>query len=164
MTPLCSSMDGKWGEGSPGGVCEACELNHYRTDPKGGKGKACKNQRALYILRNGEYVPICLTLPPTSLTPFQDFLNAGFIAYRRPIFSSLVEIGLKKVSNGTNEYSVATFKRVYDFMGEELQSIRAYANNFREMLKKSLQERAALNREQHGMDCDYTVAEDCQTA
>ena len=42
-----------------------------------GRGKACKNQRTLYLLRSGEFVPIQISLPPTSLTPYNSFLLGG---------------------------------------------------------------------------------------
>ena len=52
VTPLCSSVDGITGCGTPGGSCAMCELNKYGTgtDSKGNpsKGKACKNMRHLY--------------------------------------------------------------------------------------------------------------------
>ena len=38
VAPLCSSVDGKLGIGTPGGSCALCELNKFGTD---GKGKAC---------------------------------------------------------------------------------------------------------------------------
>ena len=48
VSPLCSSLDGKMGYGTPGGACAACPLNQYgtATDSKGNqaKGKACKNK------------------------------------------------------------------------------------------------------------------------
>ena len=99
VPPLCSSVDGKTGYGEPGGACAVCELNKYGTD---GKGKACKNMRHLYILRDGEYMPILLSLPPTSLRPFNDFMNASFVTRRRPTYASVVQIGLKRVDNGSN--------------------------------------------------------------
>ena len=47
--PLCSTVDGKQGYGTPGGTCAACELNRYGTATDG-KGKACKNMRILYAV------------------------------------------------------------------------------------------------------------------
>ena len=49
--PLCSTVDGKQGYGTPGGACAACELNRYGTATDG-KGKACKNMRILYLLQD----------------------------------------------------------------------------------------------------------------
>ncbi len=144
--PLCSSSDGKTGYGTPGGACAVCELNRYgtATDSKGNpaKGKACKNMRHIYILRDGECMPIQLALSPTSLTPYSNFVNACFVPFRRPIFAALVQIGLKRV-DGANAYSVATFKKVRDFNGEELARVRAYAMGFREQIKGFLEARAS---------------------
>ena len=113
------------------------------SDTKGtGKGKACKNQRIIYLLRSGEVMPIQLSLSPTSLRPYSDFINAAFVARRRGVCGSVVQIGLKKRSNGKDDYSVATFRRLYDFTGEELAQVRAYANSFKEQIEMILAQRA----------------------
>lgn len=154
--PLCSSVDGKTGYGTPGGACAVCELNQYGTATDGNgnqaKGKACKNMRHLYILRDGEYMPILLALPPTSLRPYSDFINACFVMRRRPTYASVVQIGLKRVE-GANTYSVATFKKLYDFAGEELAQVKAYATGFREQIKNMLQSRA-----ESAMPIHFTMA------
>lgn len=152
--PLCSSVDGKQGIGEPGGACAACALNRFGTDPNG-RGKACKNMRVLYLLQSGEYMPIQLTLPPTSISPFREFLNQSFMVRRRATYGSVVQIGLKKMSNGKDDYSVATFRRLYDFTGEELAQIRLFAESFKEQIKMVLQQRATINEEQHDDGCDY---------
>ncbi len=143
--PLCSSNDGRTGYGTPGGPCDICSFNKYNTatDSKGNvtKGKACKNMRQLYILRSGEYMPLLLSLPPTSLRNFNDFMNLAFINRRRPTWASVVQIGLKRVENGSNTYSIATFRKLYDFDGDQLAQIKAYATGFREQLKFTLEQR-----------------------
>lgn len=141
VTPLCSSVDGKIGYGAPGGVCATCALNQYGSVEKG-KGKACKNMRNLYILRSGEYMPMLLSLPPTSLRPYYDFVSAIFAARRRPIYAGVVQIGLKRVDNGSNTYSVATFRLLYRLEGDELLQIKQYADGFREQIKSMNQQRA----------------------
>lgn len=141
--PACQSTDGKLGYGSPGGICADCPYNRFGSDPKGtGRGKACKNMRVLYLLRSGEAMPIQLSLSPTSIRPYTDFVNAAFISRKRGICGSLVSIGLKKKNNGKDDYSVATFRKVYDFAGEELAQIRAYADSFKEQAKLMLEQRA----------------------
>lgn len=140
--PSCQSVDGKLGYGNPSGLCADCPYNRYGSDTKGtGKGKACKNQRILYLLRSGEAMPIQLSLSPTSITPYSQFVNAAFVSRRRGVCGSVVQIGLKKRSNGKDDYSVATFKRLYDFTGEELARIRAYANSFQEQIELILAQR-----------------------
>ena len=83
-------------------------------------------------------MPLHLTLPPTSLKPFSDFMNVSFINRRRPTWASVVQIGLKRVEASPQDYSVATFKKLYDFSGEELMHIKQYAETFREQIRQSL--------------------------
>ncbi|MBQ8731582.1 MAG: hypothetical protein IJY82_01965 [Oscillospiraceae bacterium] len=142
VPPMCSSMDGKTGCGLPGGSCAVCEMNQYGTDLSGGKGKACKNMRTLYILRSGEAMPIQLSLPPTSIRPFNEFVNSAFVTRKRPTWASVVKIGLKKMDNGSNVYSVATFQKVGDFSSEQLAQIREYATVFRSQINEMRAQRA----------------------
>ena len=153
-TPLCSSVDGKLGIGEPGGSCAVCALNQFGSAAEG-NGKACKNMRVLYLLRSGEFMNLQVTLPPTSLKPFREFMNQSFMLRRRAAYGSVVQIGLKKMSNGKDDYSVATFRRLHDFSGEELAQIRAYADGFKEQARMMLQQRATVNETQHDDGCDY---------
>ena len=82
--PLCQSFDGKVGYGEPGGTCADCVLNQFGSDGNN-KGKACKNMRMLYLLRSGEYMPIQIALPPTSLMPYTRFVNEAFLSRRRKV-------------------------------------------------------------------------------
>lgn len=140
--PLCQSVDGKLGYGTPGGFCAACGYNRFGSR---GKGKACKNSRVLYLLRSGDYMPIQLSLPPTSLKPFNEFANFAFMLRQRGLCSSVIQIGLQRENNGKDDYSVAKFKVLYDFEGEELVQIRSFADQFREQAKAMLSQRAAQN-------------------
>ena len=154
--PLCSTVDGKQGYGTPGGACAACELNRYgsATDTR---GKACKNMRILYLLQDGDYIPVQLSLPPTSLRPFNDFMNAAFVARRRPAWSSVVQIGLKRVDNG-NTYSVATFRKMADLPPEKVSEFRAFVESFRQQAKEMLKNRAELSAARENEDDQYTAA------
>ena len=147
--PQCQSVDGKVGYGDPGGICEACDYNKFGSDPNGG-GKACKNMRVLYLLRSGEMMPIQLSLPPTSIRPFTTFVNSAFLLRGRRVCSGLVQIGLRKGSSNGFTYSVATFKKLRDFEGEELAQVCAYADSFRDQIKQALSERASQNEAQAG--------------
>lgn len=140
--PQCQSMDGKIGYGNPGGLCASCGFNAFGS-ASNGRGKACKNMRTLYLLRSGEFVPLQISLPPTSLTPYNTFYNAAFGLRRRPIYGSIIQIGLKRASSNGYDYSVATFRKVRDLSGEELAAVQAYADGFREQIKNTLAEQAA---------------------
>ena len=156
VPPFCQSFDGKQGYGEPGGVCAACAFNQFGSTANG-SGKACKNMRQIYLLRSGEYMPLLISLPPTSIKPFKEFLNRAFVYRRRATYGSLVQISLKKENNGSNDYSVATFRLVRDFQGEELSQIRAYANGFKEQIKLINIQRVLINEEQRTNDCEYEI-------
>ena len=97
--------------------------------------------RQIYLLRSGEYLPLQLSLPPTSLRPFNDFMNLAFVARRRPSYSAIVEIGLKRAESGGYTYSGATFRKVRDLEGEGLAAVKSYAANFKEQVKSLLAQR-----------------------
>ena len=141
VPPFCQSFDGKQGYGEPGGICTTCAFNLFGSTASG-SGKACKNMRQVYLLRSGEYLPLQLSLPPTSLRPFNDFMNLAFVARRRPSYSAIVEIGLKRAESGGYTYSVATFRKVRDLTGEDLAAVKSYSMNFKEQVKTLLAQRA----------------------
>jgi hypothetical protein len=70
--PDCSSMDGKVGIGNPGGVCKTCPLNKFGSG--GNKKKACQNRRRLFLLREGDVLPMILSLSPGSLAPYTRYI------------------------------------------------------------------------------------------
>ena len=142
--PLCQAVTGKMGYGDPGGICETCAYNRFGSGLNG--GKACKNMRMLYLLRSGDFMPIQLTLPPTSLTSYRDFANWAFLLQKRPVYSGVVQIALRRETGNGFTYSVATFKKLYNFEGEELAQISSIAKTFREQMKLLLNDRASYNR------------------
>lgn len=98
--------------------------------------------RMLYLLRSGEYMPIQIALPPTSLMPYTRFVNEAFLSRRRKVCTGVVRIGLKKAVSGSHEYCIATFTKIADFAGEDLAHIRAYADGFVAQIKDINAQRA----------------------
>jgi hypothetical protein len=76
--PDCHSDDGISGFGQPGGTCRKCPLAQYGTavNEKGqpAKGQACKQMKFLFVIREGDILPILVVLPPTSLKPVEKYL------------------------------------------------------------------------------------------
>ena len=101
-------------------------------------------------------MPIQLSLPPPSIRPYSDFVNAAFLTRRRGVCGSVVQIGLKKMSNGKDDYSVATFRRLYDFTGEELARVRTYADSFKEQVRMILEQRMAERETNSGSDIEVS--------
>ena len=131
--PACSSGDGHTGrpregfkhaalgDGTAGGTesinCGECPYNEWGSVAlvgKTGRGKACTNQRSVYLCVPGAELPYELILSPTSLRAFDQYsatlLNQGF-----PLPSVVTELSQNIVERGTMKWSVATFK-----MGEQL--------------------------------------------
>ena len=123
--PDCGSYDGVYGVGDPGGRCDKCPLNQFGSDPSG--GKACKNKRRLYILREGELIPILLTLPVGSMREFGNYIKRLLAKGKRPS-GVVTRFSLKKANNaGGIAYSQAQFAVARVLTPEEIPYINAMA-------------------------------------
>ena len=105
--PDCGSFDGITGEGTPGGNCSRCPHNQFGSGENG--GKACKNKRRIFLLREGEIFPLILTLPTGSMKEFAQFVKR-LLGKGRKSNSVLTRFSLKKAVNaGGIAYSQAQF-------------------------------------------------------
>ena len=92
--PDCSSMDGKSGLMRETGEirdCATCPFNQFGSE---GAGKACKNMRRLYILRDGKPDVYLLTVPPTSLKDINKALKALMGKTKTPYTRQIVTFKL----------------------------------------------------------------------
>ena len=80
--PACCTYDGVTGIGTPGGDCKKCPLNQYESGPNG--GKACRNKRRVYLIREGELIPVLLTLPTGSLRTFANYVKRLLAKGKKP--------------------------------------------------------------------------------
>jgi hypothetical protein len=136
--PDCSSMDGKVGITVDGQQrdCATCPYNQWGSD-EDGRGKACKNMRRIYILPEGEMFPLLLTLPPTSLKNFANYLAKRVIAKGRRSHNVLTKVTLKKaVSSGGITYSQATFALAGVLNNEDAKKIEEYARGIKAVTRK----------------------------
>lgn len=136
--PDCSSLDGKAGTRQEGGAkipCNSCPFNAWGSDEQSG-GKACKNMRRVYVLRSGETLPLLLTLPPTSLRNFGDYIAKRIIGKDRRSYDVLTRITLKKAANaGGIEYSQAQFAVAGVLPPEMAAQAEAIARRIRPMTR-----------------------------
>ncbi|MCL2817452.1 MAG: hypothetical protein FWD39_03575 [Clostridiales bacterium] len=106
--PDCGSFDGVTGEGDPGGNCKSCPLNQFGTADEGA-GKACKNRRRIYVLREGEVFPLLLSLPTGSLKEFTKYIKK-LLGKGKKSNMVVTRFSLKKAtSSGGVVYSQAQF-------------------------------------------------------
>lgn len=124
--PDCGSYDGITGVGNPGGVCATCPLNQFGSGENG--GKACKNKRRIYVLREGELIPILLVLPTGSMKEFSVYIKR-LLAKGKKSNSVVTKFSLKKVSNASGiVYSQAQFAVERVLTAEEMPFVQAMSD------------------------------------
>lgn len=138
--PDCASDDGITGiaftADGPGGDCATCPFNQWGSDPKGGKGKACKDMRNLFILREHSILPLVVVAPPTSIQPIRQFmlrLTSAGVKYT----SVVIGLSLEKVKNdGGIWYSRIVPSLVRRLPPEQAAHMDEYAKAIRPVLQK----------------------------
>jgi len=124
--PDCGSYDGFTGVGNPGGVCATCPLNQFGSGENG--GKACKNKRRIYVLREGELIPILLVLPTGSMKEFSVYIKR-LLAKGKKSNSVVTTFSLKKVTNASGiAYSQAQFAVDRFLTPEEMPFVQAMSD------------------------------------
>ena len=128
--PDCGSYDGVTGMGEPGGVCARCPLNQFGSGENG--GKACKNKRRIFILREGEMIPLVLTLPTGSMKEFGIYIKR-LLSKGRKSCSVVTRFSLKKaVNTGGIAYSQAQFAVDRSLTDAELPLILSMAEQVKQ--------------------------------
>lgn len=139
-SPDCRSVDGVTGIDQQGNCynCATCPNNKFGSD---GNGKACKNGRRVYILREGDMLPIRIDLAPTGNKPYEKYVDNLLISRKkgqRPMRPNQVitRVGLKVETNQSGtRYSVPTFECVGAVPDEARAALLAMADNLREVTR-----------------------------
>jgi len=115
--PTCSSMDGKKGTVTETGepqTCSSCPYNQFGSDLKGGKGKACKEMRRLFVLQEGDMYPSILSIPPTSLRNWDSYVS-NLVSKKKIPLAFVTTFTLEKANTGSFDYS-----KIVPEIGEQL--------------------------------------------
>lgn len=127
--PDCFSRNLLEGHGEPGGDCALCPYNEWGTDPKGGRGKACRQIKTLFLFTPKSALPVLLVIPPSSLKPMKSYMIG--LASKGLLYSQVVT-GFKleqAVSNGLT-YSVARPEYRDQVPPEKLAEVQHYISQF----------------------------------
>lgn len=133
--PVCRSMDGVTGTVEETGervACETCIYNQFRDGRK-----QCNNKMQLYIMREGDLVPMIFSLPPSALKYFNKYLVRCRLTERVPMFSVVTRITLKNEQGQSGEYSVPVFTPIGKIPKEEAKRVSEYAKAFAEAAQRS---------------------------
>ena len=165
--PGCTSGDGQVGrprqgfdhegvEGEATGTesitCGTCPYNQWGSATlvgKSGKGKACTNQRSVYLLVEGKELPYELILSPTSLRAFDAYsatlLNQGF-----PLPAVITKLSQDIKTSGSLKWAQASFEMGAGLTDESFGLVR----------EKMLKYREATTPRSVIAEAEWTVAED----
>lgn len=140
--PDCSSVDGKTGTGSEvlgiesGQACATCPYNQWGSDPRGGRGKHCKNMVRLAALPKGYVFPVIISLPPTSISNWANYIQRLMNRGTRTYYGVVTSIKLQRAQNkeGT-DYSEVVFAKAADLTPAESKAIKAYAAQLRPAIR-----------------------------
>ena len=123
-TPDCYSSDGKVGVEAATGECRDCvdcPRNQFKED---GSGKDCKNMQNLYIVREGELLPVRLVLPPTSIKNLKDYIAKRLLFRGKKLGQVVTGITLSKAESRQGiKYAVAQFSKKRDLTPQEIAEL-----------------------------------------
>lgn len=109
VQPDCQSQDATTGSGNNGdGVgkhsCDTCPQAQWGSDPRTGRGQACRLQKAVYLYREGakNVFPSMLLIPPTSLKPWRKY-GIGLVGSGVKLTAALHVLGTKKGSSQSGQ-------------------------------------------------------------
>ena len=109
--PECSSLDSISGFGSPDGQpaaphdCMTCVHNQWGTSNRG-NGKACREQRLLFMIRAEDLLPIVVQVPVTSIEPWRKFVVNLSLGPQLPYWHAYTRLALTKIEGDGVPYSV----------------------------------------------------------
>lgn len=137
--PACTSDDGVTGYGTPGGACKNCALAKFGSK---GRGQACSARMNLYIMRDEDFLPIVIDLPPSSLTTLKKYMAQLATLSRKPFYAVRTKLTLKKMENpGGKAYSVVQFALASKLDEDEAAQSREMKTMFLEMLHASARQK-----------------------
>lgn len=149
--PVCKSDDGEHGEATERarqrgatGDCRTCPLAQWgpnNTPP------ACKERRELYLLMEGQYFPMVLSVPPSSVKVWRDFVKPLSFQGIAP-WAAVVRFKLTTATNPNGDpYALLKLEFAGRVPPEHKERLRQYRETliatFRAGLEATRQERVA---------------------
>ena len=136
--PICRSMDGLSGVDQETGETHSCAACPYNQFGENGERKACGNKRQLYIMREGDLLPMLFSLPPSALKAFDNYRVLASLTLRTPMSALVTRITLKnKTSNGGSDYSTPVFTAVGKLPLEEGKRMETFARQIMDAAQRA---------------------------
>lgn len=150
--PDCSSMNGTMGIGVPGGMCDRCPLNAWnsnkRSDGKSSSGKACKELRMMFILREGQILPTLIVLPVKSTQRSKQYLMRLTSEQKTRYYHTVTRFGLVKAKNADGiSYSEVDFGFAKKLTDDDIASVMAMRDSLRGVFEREVTEANVVGAE-----------------
>lgn len=114
--------------------CAGCPMAEWGSGK--GRGQACKSLRRLIVLVEGWTMPAIMTLPPTSIKPFDMYASACARTKGSAYFTNVTRIELSQETNGDGiKFSVAKFALERPLNETELQAVFEIRRQFAELVR-----------------------------
>lgn len=129
--PDCVSGDCSTGHGKPGGECLACPNNQWgtATDDKGqpAKGKACSEKKLLFVIPDGQVLPIVVRVSAASLKATKQW-QLGLTSLGKMYSEVIVQLTLRSEKNAAGKkYAEIVIKSVGNLSKEHAAKMLSYA-------------------------------------
>lgn len=153
--PDCSSRDGITGHlredteltAIPDGqACASCPFNAFETATKG-KGKACAENRLIYMLQPDSLLPIVIKTPPSSLGNAKDYF-VGLMKLKLMAHKVETKVRLVKATSNGIDYAQMVFSMGDRLSPEAIAQVKAYADGLAPGLDANTAAEAAADRDE----------------
>jgi hypothetical protein len=131
--PICSSIDGVTGVGTPGGLCKPCPFAQFGSAKN--NSQACAKTKHIFILREDELLPLLVVLTSGSLKTVKKYFRRLFSHQIRPyqIVTKLKLTGPHTSKSGY-DYAIAELSLEGRLDGDTATKMRAYSEYLRPWL------------------------------
>ena len=139
--PDCSSTDGHVGVGNPGGNCVSCPFNEWGSAKTGSrKGKACKEQRLIYMIRPDDFLPTVLQAPVTSIEQLRKYMMRLATMTKPKSYNYkqvYTKMTLNEVTSSDFPYSEIVFEMADPVEEEYLPRLEQYTQSITPIVSQS---------------------------
>ena len=131
--PDCSSVDARWGEGTPGGNCADCAFSVFGSGKN--NSQACRAMKQIFIIREGELLPTLVNITAANIGMPKRYL-LGLLSKRRLRYNQVVtNINLTPdISSSGFDFSKANFTMISVLDPEQQVAMEQLTEIFKPML------------------------------
>lgn len=130
------AVDGERGNQNPTGKCRNCPMAQFGSDPQGGRGTACREQRLLFMVVPGSLFPLVVHVPRTSLKAVQEFM-LDLMDSRKKYHQVEIGLSLEKDRNKAGQaYNKIKLRVVRTLEEGECAATKVYSDQIKALVEE----------------------------